>query len=794
MPQVGVAADPAARAAEAAQPAVKAAPKVAVAGAAKPLAEDFLGAAPKTEKPATRSITKSRKAEPTVLAEAPGEAPAPDLHADDPYAHGAGPVVGTEADPIERVDNAMYRLGGHATADKAEMAEYLKSLPAEITQPETQERLYNAIEQRLVHPDAPIPADLQPAYVAMQKLRDEQTELANRLRERNDPDLEPYLADSGYVPRRVQGYTPMLDEGLTPGTRDPILGKGRSLTSRTTAQKQRTAGFVATDADGQAHFYSGEVPKTDILDRPYASVRQATSGEIEAETGVRYHKNALINTVDNVLRLRQVSRNLDVLDELKGQLKADGLAFQKEWHYPNEQGQMVRGQAKGQPPDGFVELRQFPQLNGWYFDKRVGEVMRDYRPDPNNPNALIDGLNKLNRAMTASLFATPIPHAANVMAHWTVGRGWDWMTAPGYARLMRTGTQAAREVLTMGPKYRQMLREGSALLYGDTQTRNFQKLLMDKAGREFFEDPKAISAFARAAGVPVEAVKGWYRLMNQSLWAAGDIFMLQRQLELEAKGMSTRKAIHEAERDIPNYRIPPQVLGSRMLAETMKNPSLMMFGRYKYGQIRAWGTMVKDLAGKGEGGMGGAAQKDAVGKALVALIAANVAYPMLDAVAQQATGNKHARVKRAGGFSLTDSAYKMLGPEQKDLADIMSSFVSVAPAIQGGMEAATNRDHFGRTIRTPGAGPDLQAAEEGMHVAGSVAYPVQLGTEAAKGNPAGALGKLAGLELPTDKQVADREKYRARDKRAGAKATRRFRQRLQSGDIGGALTKLGKKQ
>jgi hypothetical protein len=369
---------------------------------------------------------------------------------------------------------------------------------------------------------------------------------------------------------------------------------------------------------------------------------------------------------------------------------------------------------------------------------------------------------------------------------------------------MRTGTKAATEVLTMGPKYRQMLREGSALLYGDTQTQNFQKVLMQKAGREFFEDPKAVSTFAKAAGVPIDIVKGWYNLANQSLWAVGDIFMLQRQLELEAKGMSVRKAIHEAERDIPNYRIPSQVMGSRMLSEAMRNPTLMMFGRYKYGQIRAWATMAKDLAGKGEKG----AQFEAMGKLVVALLAANVAYPMLDAIAAKATGNPHAKVKRAGGFSLSDAAYKMAGgpqarltdkgvelePQQKDWADVASSFVSVGPGLQAAAEALSNRDHFGRTIRTPGAGADLQTAEEAMHIAGAAAYPVQLATEAAKGNPAGAVGKLAGLELPTDKQIADRKKYGARDKRTAAKATSRFRSRLRSGDIGGALTKLGKKQ
>lgn len=739
-----------------------------------------------------------------VLAELRQHGPSLELGAPDPYAHGAEPVVGDEVSPYARVDNAMYRLGGHATADKIQMAGVLKAMPDELTNPQLQEELYHAIEARMVDPNAPIPEHLQPAYDSMAALRDEQTELANRLRERNDPDLEPYLADSGYVPRRAEGYTPMLDDPMTPSVRDPILGKGRSLVSRAQAQKQRTAGFVATDADGASHFYAKEVPETDILDRPYASVRQATTAEIEANTATRYHKNALINTVDNVLRLRQVDRNLQVLDELKTQLKEDGLAHQQEWRYRNDQGQTVVRQANGRPPEGFVELRQFPQLNGWYFDKRIGNILRDYRPEAGDPNALVDGLNKVNRALTASLFITPVPHAANVMAHWYSGRGWDWLTPTGWARLARTGTKAAVEVMTLGPKYQQMLREGSALLYADTQTRNFQKLLMDKAGGEFFQDPKAVNLFAQAAGLPVDAVKFIYRKANEALWGIGDVFMLQRQMELEAKGMSTRKAIHEAERDIPNYRIPDQVMGSRAVAQFTKNPTFMMFGRYKYGQIKAWGEMFKDMLGP----KATLEQRvDGAGKFLMTIIGATVAYPMLDLVAQRLFGDEHAKFKRAGGFALSDALYKVAGgpqvritghglewtKEQKDFADIASSFVSPAPVVAKGLEVWSNRDHFGRTIRTPGAGPDLQAAEAGAYMATNTLYPVAAAAEAARGEGKHAVAKALAMEAPSEKKRLDREKYARRDQRKADKATRRFRQRVDRGEVVAAATKLGKK-
>ena len=737
---------------------------------------------------ATAAAPRKGKRKPAEQAEAAGATPAPALVSPGPNAatDASGPVVGGETNTVERVDNALYRLGGHATADKLETAQFLDSLPEELKNPALQEELYHAIEARLADPNAQIPAHLQPAMDAMRPYYEEQTAIINRLRERADPEVEYYLEDQGYVARRVKGQTPLLDTAPGAQARDPINGT-KSLFKSTNAQRQRTAGSMVTDADGQTHFIRGEVPETDIQGRPYASVRQATTKEIEANTPLRYHKNALVNTLDNVMRLRRVERNLQVLDEVTKNLKAEGRAWQSEWHYRDPQtGHMVRVRANTPRPEGFTELAHVPQLRGWYFPKDVAETLRDYFPGPEEP---LDGvLAKVNRALTSSLFITPIPHAANVMAHWSVGRGWDWMTPGGYKRLMQTGARAVADVLTKSPNYRRMLREGSALLYGDTQVRDFHELLLKKAGGEFFEDPKAVSIFAKAAGLPVAAVKGLYRASNQVLWAANDIFMLQRQYELMAKGMNPRKAIKEAERDIPNYRIPPQVLGSRAVSQWLQSHNVMMFGRYKYGQARAWGVMVKDLV------KGTPEQRvEAAGKVLMTLLISNVAYPMADQALRMATGNKDARVKRSGGFSQSDALWQM-ATGQKDAAVALSSFMSPAPVVAKGIELADNHDFFGKPIRTPGAPPWMQAAEVGKYAAQNSLYPVQLGSEAVKGpdGAVSALGKLAGLELPPPEREANKVKYRARDRKKGAKAAGRLKSRIEQGKYGEAWDKLGR--
>jgi hypothetical protein len=724
-----------------------------------------------------RGEGKAAKAGEALKAEAPVAAtakPAPDLsefmgkpkaapdlssfmEAPKPKAseHVAGPVVGAETDPVERVDNALYRLGGHATADRIELAQAIKAMPEEVRDPKIQEELYHAIEQKMVDPNAVIPEHLQPAMDAMRPYYEEQTSLINKIRARGDPELEPYLEDQGYVARRVKGQSPLMDSGPGAQPKDPILGK-RSLVSKAQAQKQRTAGFMVTDQDGKTHF-APEVNETDIKGRPYTSTRPATTAEIEKNRpGLEYHKNALANTIDNVARLRRVDRNLQVLDELKKNLTDAGLAHRDYHYFKNEQGQMVKVGANSKAPDGFKTLPHIPQLDGYSWSPDVAEAVKDYYPGPDEPLDSI--LSKVNQMMTASLFITPIPHVKNVGTMWTVGRGWDWMDPGAYPRLMRTGSQAMNEVLTLGPKYRQMLREGSALMSGDTATKDFYKSMLELTGNNIEADPKLKSTIQKAFGMPVDITKALYDASHKALWSASDMLMLQRQLELEQKGMSSRKAISEAEKWIANYRVPPQVLKSRAFSQFVKNGTYLQFGRYTYGKFKALGEMAK-IASKDATP---AERADIAGKIAVLGILSLFLYPLMDKAVQKVSGNDQARVSRGGEMTPLD-AVNQLSKGEKDWSGALSSFITPAPLIEKGMEVKNNRYAYsGQNIVEPEASP-LGKAAEGAEYAAQPLYPLELGIGALKpGGAAQSAGRVFGVDLPTvdpDVQKAKRQKY-----------------------------------
>lgn len=686
-------------------------------------------------------------------------------------------VIGDEKDPVERVDNALFRAGNHGTEGKIEALQAVRAAPKAVRDPKVQEELTHAIEQQMIDPEAKIPEKLQEAEAVRQPWAERQRLAVNRIKEKlaNKGLSEDEIAEftehqpgTGYVPRRVEGKSPGIDPA-DPQRRSPLEWKRGGLGKSTGSLKARDQ-IVFEDETGKRtfehrnptnkEFKPGMQVAHPVTGKP-VTVKQATIKEIEA-AGARdrngklltYHKNALVNTIDEALRAERVERNIDLLDEITKRMKEEGLAHQEEWHYPADVSanprariggnappedartsntQWVKARSKTRAPDNFEALPNIPQLAGWKFDPKVAEVLKDYFPGPDEP---IDSvLSTVNRALNASLFITPIPHIKNVATMGFIGRGWDWIpTASNYGRLMRTGRDAIKEVLTLGPRYRKFLHEGAGLQAGDEATRNFYQALLDSAAKGIEGNPAV-----KASGLnPVEVVKALYSVSHKILWSVNDMVLLQRQMELEAKGMSSRDAIKEAERWIANYRIPTQVFKSRALQQFISNGRWINFGRYTYGKWKAIGEMVKGMAKPGPDRM------NAMGKVVAAGIMGLFVYPMLDALARYVTGNKNAHVGMGGELTPVED----LTAPGKGWLQHMAAFMSLAPAVQDIGQLATGKDEFGRDLIDPNASPKGQAVQGAEAIADQY-YPTSLGLEALQpGGPQRALGRLGGVNLP----------------------------------------------
>ena len=344
--------------------------------------------------------------------------------------------------------------------------------------------------------------------------------------------------------------------------------------------------------------------------------------------------------------------------------------------------------------------------------------------------------------LNASLFVTPIPHVKNVATAAFIGRGMDMVLHP--VRGFRTGLEATHEVLTLGPKYREFLREGSGLRVADDATRNFYQALLESGGKTIESDPKMAAEVARAFGeAPAKVVKALYATSHKWLWIANDTMLLQRQLELVEKGMSKREAIKESERWIANYRVPSQVFKSRAFRQALTNGKLINFGRYTYGKWKPYGELYKSLR------HGTPAEKaDALGKIAMMALLTTAIYPAASWLAQKVTGNPNAKVGMGGPLSPVGAAIDFAKGD-KGYGGTISSFLTPAPVIEPWIELRTNKVPFsGRDAVDPYAstkGKFVQAGE----AAADEFYPAQLAMDVAgPGGLAQAIGALAGISLP----------------------------------------------
>lgn len=703
---------------------------------------------------------------PEAIPGAPEAVPAEPAAADTP-----GPILDlppeaeTPKQAATRIDDALYRLRKNGTADQIDAREFLQGLPKQDIDPAFQAKVYGEIEQRMVDPKAPLSPDVE-AFVSgpLKPWREEEERLANEVRTKlageQVSDLPP-VDNTGYVHRVAQGKGQWMDRAdpAAWGQADVVQPTGRSL-SKFAASMQPRKFYVLETADGQRLFQANPGKDWEVgkpirgSDGRSYTPKLATTAEIEANTGTRYWKNATINTVDNVLRLRRVNRNLDLLESLKPQLVDADLA-------------MTKGGNK-EVPAGWIEPT-LPQFRGWAVEPRIAHVLNDYHGA--NLDALDHALGKINRFIVTSLFMLPggvTAHGANVMNHWIVGRGWDWLRPTGWESLMRDGARAMKAVLTQNQDYRAMLREGSGLLYGDVANQNFYKLMLEKMAHEQVQDPQTWLGIAKNLGFSSirDMVQWEYRAMSKSLWAISDMFMLQRQFELMRKGLPVRAAIREAERDIPNYRVPSEVMGSRAVSELIRSPRYLLFGRYKYGQFRALSEMAKDLV-KGSGEQ----RKEAMGKLLVLFGLGAVAYPLADRAVRAVTGNPQASVYRRGPMSPIQAPID-LEQGQRDWMSAVSSIVTPAPAVSGALELTRNQNAFGQPIVKPGSSPLGVAIQLGEY-AGSQIGPLQTAEDLARQGIDPVIARQLGIKLPTPQATAAKAKAERRELPAARRAEAR---------------------
>lgn len=698
---------------------------------------------------------------------------------------------------VTKIDDDLNRLRTNAAADKVVLAQMLDKLPPEWRQPKFQESVSVEVERRLMRVNSPIPDDIQAFLDGVKALTDRQTELGVTVRKKlenvalTDPSVMGIKSvDEGYVHRIVIGKQPR-GSIADPNTEADVItggpvGSGRSLTKFAPGMQGRSM-YVLEGEDGTRLW--GTEPLTNIrnpalapeeVGKPFVrqmatfgdkitagdggvwTIQPATMEEVEGNTSVRYYKNFLANTVENVARLERINRNIDFLQEHAKDLEAAGLFIPK-----------PPGKMPGANIDALKRV-ELPGMDGW-AEPRIADVLNDFFAK--SQGDLESFLTRASRFIVSSLFISPIVHLGNVGAHWNIGRGWDWIKPAGYGSLVKDGLDAFREVVTMGPRYIEHLREGSGLLYASTQTENFHNMMMTKlfheqaAGRQWSDYVTSLMGPGYAVA---DLVRAEYRASRKILWGGNDIFMLQRQFELERQGMSTRQAIFEAEKDIPNYRVPSEVMGSHAMSEALQDPRFINFGRYNYGLMRALALMVHDLVGPAATGQ---ERLDAVGKFTALGALALGAYPManygINYIGKALTGDDGWSVRKFGPLGRVNAAYELL-TGSRDWPAAVSSFITLGPLLGVVRMVAENLDHWGRPVVNNKA-TWIGKVVQGLEATANEFYPSQLILQALQNGKKGVERDVANLIGLLYKPPVDPEAQKKWDARAQAEATTRER-------------------
>lgn len=439
-------------------------------------------------------------------------------------------------------------------------------------------------------------------------------------------------------------------------------------------------------------------------------IKEATTREIERETDTEYHKNVLANRILQYLKLRQIDRANQFIEDFKNDPEFSNIA------------------AKANDPDapaGFKRTRllQFPD---YVFEPRVAEQL-DVLADQMSRDDVMRPLTAVNRFLRNAIFFNPFIHVPNLSIHWAVNRGAARFANPAaYVRGIVAFGKAWNAIMHHNDDYLHALEHGAPLLASEASSKELGKVLLEQMAKELEANPDALNKVTKALGYvnPANLLKLIYRFSNKFTWTINDLLTMQAVYEdMAAKGISIDKAIEHTGRHIPNYRLPPRIgdkalsmvagekggAAARMAGFVMKSPNLTMFGAYHYGALKSYGEMIKTLVTGDSEDAGGTGTKEAfknraesVDKMIMMALIGLVLYPYLDKLAQKITGNPNARFRRAGSITFPENLYQYATGEE-DAGQFFQSVLTPAVGTKALAELIGNREFFtGAQIYGPG--------------------------------------------------------------------------------------------
>lgn len=418
-----------------------------------------------------------------------------------------------------------------------------------------------------------------------------------------------------------------------------------------------------------------------------STIKEARQNEIERHTPYEYEKDTQGVLYQRLAELKDFVRANDFITDLKNS------PWMSEHAVKIEPGKDI--------PEGYKRpnyLDRVPQFDGYAFREDVANIIEDFARvyEPNF-------LTGMSGALIKNMMLNPLPHMANEAWHLYNARGLTgWVTPAGIYRFAKTGMPALKSVITQDAAFRETLREGGSILSSRVRNTAFMEDLFQKANKEFSKTPE-FKELAQATGMkPIELYNAISKKSNIAMWTLRDAMYMQLvNEEMMYNGLTRKQAIQEVERHMPNYRIPTEVMGSRMASQVLQDPRVTVFSRYHYGLVNSLKETAKDLAALKQGRAGikhflkGADTAAAIAVAVAAL------YPLQDMIAQALSGNEDAIQRRAGPYHIFHALYD-IAQHEKDPMAFLAGVFTFNPALLWGAQLIANRKLYnGQPVYNP---------------------------------------------------------------------------------------------
>jgi hypothetical protein len=346
-----------------------------------------------------------------------------------------------------------------------------------------------------------------------------------------------------------------------------------------------------------------------------------------------------------------------------------------------------------------------------------------------------------------------------------------WVDPRQLGSFADTARVAWRDVGNQTKFYRDIMREGGSILGADPRNKGYFETIIKDASKEMFGAPemeKSIAGLAKKLGTSVgDLYNGISSASQKAMWFTRDVMYVQLVREVMARQeksgnkITLKEAIDVAERHMPNYRLPSEVVGSRIVSQVLRDPRVSLFSRYHYGMVKSLVNTLKDIDPRNLKTPEGRQHfREGVDSMVAIGVALSVLYPLMDKMAEAVFG-EGAEQRRAGPFHLLHAGLDVYSGK-KDASALVWPVFTFNPVLLTLGQLGLNKKIFsGKSVYHPDDDFATIMGDVGMYTAGQIPQvPPVMSATADEGGESKLLAKQLDIKVKTEAEKKREERVK----------------------------------